>query len=65
MKTWYEKCYGEPAPVNIKKAIDPVPDFLNKTEKEIKETAWYRAKHDYMEYLRKQHDKETQTEAEA
>lgn len=57
MKTWYEKYYGVPPPVS--KKVNPLPEIFKQEEekKQMKESAWYRAKHDYMEYLRKENEK--------
>jgi hypothetical protein len=53
--TWYEKYYGYPPPVKSKLAKVLQEELIEKDEKkEMKESAWYRAKHDYLEYLRKQ-----------
>lgn len=53
--TWYEKCYGEPPPVKKveeKKPLNKLPQLLKDEEnKVIKESAWYRAKHDYLKHL--------------
>lgn len=55
-KTWFEKYYGFPPPEK-KKVHHKLPELLQQDEKQIKESAWYRAKHDYMEDLRKQNEK--------
>lgn len=53
MTTWYEKVYGVPPPVKSKLA-KVLQDELKEEKKQIKESAWYKAKQDYIEYLRKQ-----------
>lgn len=56
MKTWFEKCYGEPPPVNTK--VNPLPEIL-----EPKKKKWWVEMWEDRDTQNKENEKANKTEA--